>query len=209
MYTVQDKTTLLREIYRGVMPGSPLGLLVIVAWGLRVFPAPDGNLSPPSASSWNCSPIRNSNRSTGTTARRCHGRGAPSRSLRSSPAGTGFALAVRQSENFTRLFASGQISMQLIHAVKRPARQATTQATRGGKMSKSIGDDDFEIELEVEIEAEISMSESSRPEEAADRPISEWLFDPADVQREDVERRNLLSAVEELEGDHRPRRRGA
>jgi hypothetical protein len=76
-------------------------------------------------------------------------------------------------------------------------------------MSKSIGDDDFEIELEVEIEAEISMSESSRPEEAADRPISKWLFDPADVQREDVERRNLLSAVEELEGDHRPRRRGA
>ncbi|MFD0854277.1 hypothetical protein ACFQ07_18710, partial [Actinomadura adrarensis] len=34
-----------------------------------------------------------------------------------------FALATRQSESFTHLFTSGQISMQLIHAVKRPARR--------------------------------------------------------------------------------------
>ncbi|MCO5995650.1 hypothetical protein [Actinoallomurus rhizosphaericola] len=76
-------------------------------------------------------------------------------------------------------------------------------------MNKPTGDDDFEIELEVEVEAELRMSESSRPEEAAGRPLSEWLFDPADAEREDIGLRNLLSAVEELEADRRPRRRGA
>ncbi|MCO5967894.1 hypothetical protein [Actinoallomurus soli] len=76
-------------------------------------------------------------------------------------------------------------------------------------MNEPTGDDDFEIELEVEVEAELRMSRSSRPEEAAGRPLSEWLFDPADAEREDIGLRNLLGAVEELEADRRPRRRGA
>jgi hypothetical protein len=68
-------------------------------------------------------------------------------------------------------------------------------------MSPSTGDDEFE----VEVEAELSLSESSRPEEAAALPPSEWLFDPTDVHGEEVELRNLLGAIEELQGDHHSR----
>ncbi|WP_433465314.1 hypothetical protein [Spirillospora sp. CA-128828] len=62
-------------------------------------------------------------------------------------------------------------------------------------------DDDFEIEMEIEVEAEITMVESSRAEEATDRPVSEWLFDPVDAERDEVGLRNLLGAVEALEED--------
>lgn len=62
-------------------------------------------------------------------------------------------------------------------------------------MSTSTGDH-FEIRLAVE--AELSMIESSRPEEAADLPAAEWLFDPIDVQRRKVELCNLLGAVKAL-----------
>ncbi|GAA4611925.1 hypothetical protein GCM10023195_50780 [Actinoallomurus liliacearum] len=64
------------------------------------------------------------------------------------------------------------------------------------------------IELEVEIEAELTASELSRPEESAELPPSKWLFDPTDVQREEVGLRALLGAVEGLEGDSRSGRRG-
>ncbi|GAA4605392.1 hypothetical protein GCM10023195_18680 [Actinoallomurus liliacearum] len=70
-------------------------------------------------------------------------------------------------------------------------------------MSMSTGD---EFEIEFEAEAELSLAESSDPERAAGLPASEWLFDPADVEREEVELRNLLGAVEALEAD--PRSRG-
>ncbi|GAA0318773.1 hypothetical protein NE235_07025 [Actinoallomurus spadix] len=75
-------------------------------------------------------------------------------------------------------------------------------------MNKPTGDAEFEVELEVEIEAELTMSESSRPEESAELPASKWLFDPTDVQREEIELRNLLGAVEGLHGDSRSGRRG-
>ncbi|MEV5705044.1 hypothetical protein [Actinoallomurus sp. NPDC052274] len=75
-------------------------------------------------------------------------------------------------------------------------------------MSKPTGDDDFGIGLEAEIEAELTMAQSSRPEDSAGLPASEWLFDPTDVEREEVELRTLLGAVEGLEGDSRSRRRG-
>jgi hypothetical protein len=71
-------------------------------------------------------------------------------------------------------------------------------------MSISTGDNEFEIELE----AELRLAESSDTEQAAGRPVSEWLFDPTDVEREEVGLRNLLGAVEELEGDFPRDRRG-
>jgi hypothetical protein len=74
-------------------------------------------------------------------------------------------------------------------------------------MSNWTEENDFELErLEVEVEAELSLAESSRPEEVARRPASEWLFDPTDVQREEIELRNLLGAIEELDGHSRPGR---
>lgn len=64
-------------------------------------------------------------------------------------------------------------------------------------MSGMTGGEDFE--LEIEIEAELSMAESSHAEEVAERPPSEWLFDPVDVEREEIELRGLLDAVRTVE----------
>ncbi|MBD2894429.1 hypothetical protein amrb99_33540 [Actinomadura sp. RB99] len=71
-------------------------------------------------------------------------------------------------------------------------------------MSRPTGDE-FEIEFEAEVEAELDLAVASEPGPAGP-PASEWLFDPADVEREEVELRNLLGAAEELEAD--PRSRG-
>ena len=68
-------------------------------------------------------------------------------------------------------------------------------------MSNMTGDGEILGDLEIEIEAELNMAESSRPEEVIGSPISEWLFDPMDVEREEVGLRNLLDAVEAIKGD--------
>ncbi|CNF53477.1 Uncharacterised protein [Mycobacterium tuberculosis] len=62
-------------------------------------------------------------------------------------------------------------------------------------------DREFEIELEIEVQEELTLAESSRPEETAAAPQSEWLFDPTDVERDEIGLRNILGAVEALEGD--------
>jgi hypothetical protein len=67
-------------------------------------------------------------------------------------------------------------------------------------------DPDFQFELKEEIEVELSMAEESHPEEVFALPIEEWLFDPVDVEREEVELRSLLGAVDEL--DRNPRHDG-
>ncbi|MFF4622173.1 hypothetical protein [Nonomuraea jabiensis] len=74
-------------------------------------------------------------------------------------------------------------------------------------MNAPDGEDDFLYELQVEVEAEVTLVESSHPEEVAELPVSEWLFDPADAEREEIGLRGLLDAVEALEdgsspGDH-------
>jgi hypothetical protein len=71
-------------------------------------------------------------------------------------------------------------------------------------MSTPTGDNGSLYELQIEVEAEITLAESSHPEEAADLPITDWLFDPTDVEREEIGLRGLLDAVEALEGDSRP-----
>jgi hypothetical protein len=68
-------------------------------------------------------------------------------------------------------------------------------------MTDPTGDGDFPRGLESEVEAELNLAESSRPEEIIDVPSTEWLFDPMDVQREEVDLRGLLGAIEAMEGD--------
>ncbi|WP_173080737.1 hypothetical protein [Phytohabitans rumicis] len=63
-------------------------------------------------------------------------------------------------------------------------------------MSAQTGDSAFLHELELNVKAELAMAESSQPEDEA-----EWLFDPADAEREEVGLRSLLGAVESLEDD--------
>ncbi|WP_433516919.1 hypothetical protein ACQP2T_15995 [Nonomuraea sp. CA-143628] len=68
-------------------------------------------------------------------------------------------------------------------------------------MSASSGDDGFLYELQVEVEEEVILVEGSRPEDAAELPVTEWLFDPTDAEREEIGLRGLLDAVEALEDD--------
>ncbi|XVQ14206.1 class I SAM-dependent methyltransferase [Spirillospora sp. CA-255316] len=209
--TVKDKAALLREVHRVLKPGASLGLLVVVARGPRLLPAPDGNHFPtqrelaalldgtgfelveqidrPSGAplSWS----RRADQVAAVVATRHR-------------ADRAFALAAGQGERLARLFASGQISMQLIHAVGRTTRRRSTQATHGGKMSAPNGDDEFLHEFESEVAAELNLAESSRPEESTVLPPSEWLFDPTDAERDEVGLRGLLGAAEALEGDARP-----
>ena len=73
----------------------------------------------------------------------------------------------------------------------RPARR---------KMSIPTGDNAFLHELELNVRAELTLAETSEPEEeAAGLPIDEWLSDPVDDQRYEVNLRGLLGAVEALE----------
>jgi hypothetical protein len=55
--------------------------------------------------------------------------------------------------------------------------------------------------LEVEVEVEVGMAGSSHGEEALGTSPAEWLFDPTDVEREEVGLGSLLGAVEALESD--------
>ncbi|GIH28094.1 hypothetical protein Aph01nite_64040 [Acrocarpospora phusangensis] len=59
--------------------------------------------------------------------------------------------------------------------------------------------DEFLYELHAEVELEVTLIERSHAEEAAELPVSEWLYDPADVEREEVGLRGLLDAIEVLE----------
>ncbi|MCA2219713.1 hypothetical protein [Nonomuraea aurantiaca] len=76
-------------------------------------------------------------------------------------------------------------------------------------MNTPSGDDSFLYELQVEVEEEVALVETSRPEEAAELPVTEWLFDPTDAEREEIGLRGLLDAVETLEDDSRRDDHGA
>jgi hypothetical protein len=51
--------------------------------------------------------------------------------------------------------------------------------------------------LEVEVDAEIALADASTA--TYELSVTQWEFDPTDVQREEVGLRNLLDAVEVLE----------
>ncbi|MET8146374.1 hypothetical protein ABZU32_39210 [Sphaerisporangium sp. NPDC005288] len=67
-------------------------------------------------------------------------------------------------------------------------------------MSTSSGENRSLYELRIEIEEEVTLVEESHSEEALDLPVTDWLFDPAEAEREEIGLRGLLGAVEALEG---------
>ena len=62
-------------------------------------------------------------------------------------------------------------------------------------------ENDFLHELKVDVEAELVVVDSSRPEEALGVFPEKCLFDPTDIERQEVGLRSLLGAVAATEGD--------
>jgi hypothetical protein len=69
-------------------------------------------------------------------------------------------------------------------------------------MSTPNGEDGVLYELEIEVEEELTLTGTSDPE--TDAPVTDWLFDPADTERERTGLRGLLGAIQALEDDSRP-----
>jgi hypothetical protein len=72
-------------------------------------------------------------------------------------------------------------------------------------MTNPTGENAFLHNLEAEVKIELTMAESSHPDESTGGP-ADWLFDPAEAERDEVALRSLLGAVEALEGDSPPDR---
>ncbi|GAB2444594.1 hypothetical protein [Streptosporangium sandarakinum] len=53
-------------------------------------------------------------------------------------------------------------------------------------MSVPSGGNDVLHELEAEVEAEVMRAEAGRPEDVSSLPVTDWLFDPTDVEREEI-----------------------
>lgn len=75
------------------------------------------------------------------------------------------------------------------------------------------GEHEFLRELKVEIEIELTEVQASHAEEAMRLPVTDWLFDPTEAEREEIGLRGLRAAVEVLEvevheDDSRPGSRG-
>jgi hypothetical protein len=68
-------------------------------------------------------------------------------------------------------------------------------------MSAPNDEDDVLYELKAEVEVELTVAEASHPEEEMRLPVADWLFDPTDVEREEIGLRDLRDAVEVLEDD--------
>ena len=72
-------------------------------------------------------------------------------------------------------------------------------------MSIPTGDNAFLHELELNVRAELTLAETGQPEaEAVGVPIDEWLVDPVDDQRYEINLRSLLGAIEALEDGSGP-----
>lgn len=131
--TVEDKTALLREIHRVLRAGGPLGLLVVVVVVAREelsHPVPDGNHFPTQEDlvrlldEAGFEIVGQIDRPSGVPrswARRVE-RVAEvvAAEHRTNPM---FALAADQGERLSRLLADKQLSVQLVHAVRRSVRE--------------------------------------------------------------------------------------
>jgi hypothetical protein len=60
---------------------------------------------------------------------------------------------------------------------------------------------DFLRELDTEVTLELAIAQSSDAADVPGESSAEWLFDPSDVEREEVGLRNIQGALEALEGE--------
>lgn len=66
-------------------------------------------------------------------------------------------------------------------------------------MTTPTGGGDFLRDLEAEVSEELTVAEYSSTEEAVVEPVSEWLYDPTDAERQRTALHDLLSAIQKLE----------
>lgn len=135
--TVRDKAALLGEIRRVLAPGAPLGLLVVVARTPPVLAAPDGNHFPTQRElaalldGAGFDLVEQIDRPGGAPlawSRRAEQVAAVVAARHRDD--RAYALAANQGERFSRLLASGQLSMQLVHAASRPVPGQARPARR-------------------------------------------------------------------------------
>lgn len=62
-------------------------------------------------------------------------------------------------------------------------------------------DAEFLYELESEVTLELGIARSSEATDGPGESSAEWLFDPSDVEREEVGLRNIHGALKALEGE--------
>jgi hypothetical protein len=60
-------------------------------------------------------------------------------------------------------------------------------------------ENNFLHELKNVVTVALTTAELSHSQNAGDLPVTEWLFDPTDIERERVGLRGILAAVTELE----------
>ena len=54
-------------------------------------------------------------------------------------------------------------------------------------------------ELEREVEEELRLAVSSHPEEVMDLPVTQWRFDPSEVEEYEAVLRGILGAAQNLD----------
>lgn len=123
--TVENKTALLREIHRVLVPRGSLGLLVVVAQGKQLRPLPDGNHFPGQSEldallgDVGFEVVEQIDRPAEVPrawARRAEEVAAMVEARHR--ASRAYALAARQGRRLAGLFDDGHLSMQLIHATR-------------------------------------------------------------------------------------------
>ncbi|MGP3915173.1 hypothetical protein [Nonomuraea sp. 10N515B] len=71
-------------------------------------------------------------------------------------------------------------------------------------MSGPTGENTFLHELKTVVAVALTMAELSHSQNAGDLPVTKWLHDPTDIERERVELRGILAAITELENGSFP-----
>ncbi|WP_327587980.1 hypothetical protein OHA25_13985 [Nonomuraea sp. NBC_00507] len=71
-------------------------------------------------------------------------------------------------------------------------------------MSGPTGENTFLYELKNVVTVALTMAELSHSQNAHDLPVTEWLLDPTDIERERVGLRGILAAITELENGSFP-----
>jgi hypothetical protein len=63
---------------------------------------------------------------------------------------------------------------------------------------------EFLISLKAEVAEELAIAHIDDPEQALAVPQDQWLFDPTDLERQEIGLRNMLGAIDALERGPEP-----